>query len=243
MFGLLRDELETSFDLVVPDLRGHGLSEAPRKGWLAEDLADDMAALLHELDIPKIHTVGYSMGGFIALALAQRHPERVDRLALLCSAPFSASRRRRAGLAALEGLFRWLPPEAMLGITYRLLSGPDLPPQMKEVLPLIMRHNSRRGLSGGAHLLRKADLRPGLSSLPHSCLLVTAEHDTAVFQRDWQPLVDEVRSLRHVHFEGAGHGLAASHPEELTAILKDFLGDPPELESDEPTTSSRGNAA
>ena len=56
------------------------------------------------------------------------------------SAPFSASRRRRAGLAALEGLFRWLPPEAMLGITYRLLSGPDLPPQMKEVLPLIMRH-------------------------------------------------------------------------------------------------------
>lgn len=238
MFGLLRNDLEPEFDLLVPDLRGHGLSDAPQQGWQAEDLADDIAALLDALSIPKIHTVGYSMGGFVALALAQRHPDRVDRLALLCTAPYSSSRRRRAGLAALEQLFRRLPPEAMLGITYRLLAGPNLPPEMREILPMIMRHNCRRGLSGGARLLRKADLRPGLSTMQHQCLLVTAEHDTAVFPRDWQALLDEVPSLRHEHFEGAGHGLAASHPKELSALLREFLTDPPDHETPPKSSSS-----
>ena len=225
--GGVRRELSEAFNLVVPDLRGHGLSEAPGGAWEIEDFADDVAALLDAMAIERAHVVGYSMGGFVAQSLVQRHPDRVDRLGLLCTAPRQARPTMRAGLAALQALFRVVPPRAMLPISRRILSGPGMPPQMAYVLPWLLQHNTRRGISGSARALRRADLRGGLAAVRHPTLLVTAEHDTALPRVAWQPLLDSLCDIRHEHFDDAGHGLAASHGARLGALLRAFLEDTP----------------
>lgn len=75
-------------DHVTPyliDLPGFGKSESPMSCWSAFDYAD---ALVHYLDtrgIDKISLLGHSFGGKVALCLAIRHPERVDRLILIAS--------------------------------------------------------------------------------------------------------------------------------------------------------------
>src|SRR4051812_8452306 len=66
--------LASTFRVIVPNLRGHGRSEAPEGVATIDAMADD---ILETLDSMKIHEpvalAGMSMGGYIALSLAKRH--------------------------------------------------------------------------------------------------------------------------------------------------------------------------
>ena len=74
-------------DVIAPDNRGAGQSSAPDEPYTTAMFADDLAGLLDTLGIARAHVVGASMGGFIAQEFALRHPERLDRLVLCCTAP------------------------------------------------------------------------------------------------------------------------------------------------------------
>jgi 3-oxoadipate enol-lactonase len=74
--------LEESFDCVVFDNRGMGLSGPAQMPFTTADLAGDVVALLDALEIERTHIVGISMGGMIAQELALAHPERIRSLTL-----------------------------------------------------------------------------------------------------------------------------------------------------------------
>jgi pimeloyl-ACP methyl ester carboxylesterase len=67
---------------VVPDLRGHGASASPHEPALysPDQLAADLIAVLDEQGLQRVDVIGYSMGSWVALALAGSAPERVRRL-------------------------------------------------------------------------------------------------------------------------------------------------------------------
>ncbi len=71
------------FTTIVFDNRGAGKSDKPEGPYSISLFADDLAALLDKLNIPKAHILGVSMGGFVALDFAVRYPQRVDRLVLV----------------------------------------------------------------------------------------------------------------------------------------------------------------
>jgi pimeloyl-ACP methyl ester carboxylesterase len=75
-------ELERSFDCVVFDNRGMGLSGRAELPFTIADMAADTAALLDTLEIETAHVVGISMGGMIAQELALAHPERIRTLTI-----------------------------------------------------------------------------------------------------------------------------------------------------------------
>lgn len=69
---------------IAPDLRGFGRSSPSTRPVLSmEDHADDLVAILDTLGIEHVDLVGLSMGGYIALAFGEHHPERVRTLALV----------------------------------------------------------------------------------------------------------------------------------------------------------------
>ncbi|WP_309133409.1 alpha/beta fold hydrolase [Cellulomonas sp.] len=72
--------------LVVPDLRGHGASPRPGSYALAE-MADDVARLLDRLGVAGATVVGHSMGGVVAVVLAQARPDLVSALVVEDSSP------------------------------------------------------------------------------------------------------------------------------------------------------------
>lgn len=76
--------LSDSRRCIAPDLRGFGRSSPSTRSVLSmEDHADDLVAFLDTLDIEKADLIGLSMGGYVALAFADRHPERLRTLALV----------------------------------------------------------------------------------------------------------------------------------------------------------------
>lgn len=68
--------------VLAADHRDHGRSMRTEGSFRLEEAADDHAALLDVLGIPRVIVCGYSMGGPIALLLAERHPEKVAGMVL-----------------------------------------------------------------------------------------------------------------------------------------------------------------
>ncbi len=78
----VQDELARAFQLVIPDLRGHGASDKPASGYLIEDYVRDLGGLLDALALERFAIVGHSLGALIALAWATRNPSRAQALVL-----------------------------------------------------------------------------------------------------------------------------------------------------------------
>jgi 3-oxoadipate enol-lactonase len=76
------------FRVIVPDIRGHGLSGKPptSTGFAIRVMADDMVTMLDDAGAQAVHWVGNSLGGIIALDLVARRPERFASLALFGTA-------------------------------------------------------------------------------------------------------------------------------------------------------------
>jgi pimeloyl-ACP methyl ester carboxylesterase len=70
--------------VILYDLRGHGLSERPRTGYRVSDSVADLAAILDILGVDgPVHLLGNSYGGTVALGFAVAYPERVASMVLI----------------------------------------------------------------------------------------------------------------------------------------------------------------
>ncbi len=78
------DALAQRFTVITFDNRGTGLSDKPVEGYALANMARDISGLLDELNISRIHLLGYSMGGAIAQEFVRQFPDRVDSL-ILCA--------------------------------------------------------------------------------------------------------------------------------------------------------------
>ena len=119
-------ELGRAFRVLRYDQRGHGATDAPAGRYPFDLLIADALALMDALAIGKAHFAGLSMGGATALGLAQKHPDRLDRV-IVCDSPCQSTPTSRQqweeriviaqkqGMEALvePTLARWFPPEVM----------------------------------------------------------------------------------------------------------------------------------
>lgn len=77
------------------DLPGHGVSQVMGEVHSMEFLGDVVAGVMDKLGVEKATIVGHSMGGYVALALLKKHPQRVERLVMFHSTPNPDSEQRR----------------------------------------------------------------------------------------------------------------------------------------------------
>ena len=81
--------------VVTLDIPGHGISVVSGEIHTMDYLADTIAAALDKIGVEHATVVGHSMGGYVALAFAERHPERLDGLVLLHSTPYADSDEKK----------------------------------------------------------------------------------------------------------------------------------------------------
>ena len=74
--------VEPTYDAVLVDLRGHGLSDKPKSGYRAEQMAEDVYWLIKKLNLYQPVLVGHSMGASVATAFGANYPDMVRGLVL-----------------------------------------------------------------------------------------------------------------------------------------------------------------
>lgn len=78
-------ELTKTRKVIAVEMQGHGRTADTSRDITNENLADDVAALLEQLNIPRADLIGYSMGGAVAMHCAIRHPDKVRKVVVISS--------------------------------------------------------------------------------------------------------------------------------------------------------------
>ncbi|HMO07318.1 MAG TPA: alpha/beta hydrolase [Paracoccaceae bacterium] len=118
--------LARDFDVIVPDLRGYGLSDAPpdddgHTTYSKRQMARDVVAVLDSLGLQRAHVLGHDRGARVAYRLALDHPGRVERLGIVeiaTTADYWAHWDAGMAMAAWHWPFLAQPaplPETMIG--------------------------------------------------------------------------------------------------------------------------------
>jgi pimeloyl-ACP methyl ester carboxylesterase len=127
--------LAERFRVIVPDLRGHGWSDKPARGYRKAELLDDLIALLDRLEIDRVRWVGHDWGAWVGMLAALQRPERVEQL---------------VAMAIPHPWQRTLPPpRVLLTGTYQLVLGGPLGRQAMQ-RPRFLRLMLRKGRSRGS---------------------------------------------------------------------------------------------
>jgi len=100
---VLIDVFTSRFDVVAHDQRGLGRTDIPPEPYSMADYASDALAVMDDVGWERCRVVGVSFGGMVAQELAVTAPERIERLALVCTSPGGAGGSSYP-LHELEGL-------------------------------------------------------------------------------------------------------------------------------------------
>jgi pimeloyl-ACP methyl ester carboxylesterase len=114
-------ELSKTRRVIAVEMQGHGRTADIPRELSSENHADDVAALLKYLEIPRADLIGYSMGGRVAMQVAVRHPDRVRRVVVISSS-FRRDGMVQEGLDALSTLTPELFKGSPLETEYQRLS-------------------------------------------------------------------------------------------------------------------------
>jgi 3-oxoadipate enol-lactonase len=102
----VRRSLGSEYRLIAPDLRGHGRSEAPDIPYTVEAIADDLAALVQQLNLSQSVLLGHSLGGYVALAFAEKYPHLLAGFGLIHSTAYpddeQGKANRNKAIAAIQ---------------------------------------------------------------------------------------------------------------------------------------------
>lgn len=83
------EQLSMHYTVIAPDLPGHGESECVGNEHSMEIMAEAIFHLLHQNEIEKCVVIGHSMGGYVALAIAEQYPELIAGLGLFHSTAYA----------------------------------------------------------------------------------------------------------------------------------------------------------
>ena len=210
--------LAERYRVVTYDTRGHGASPAPEGPYTLDDLVDDLVALLDEVGAQRAHVAGLSLGGMTAMRLAAREPQRVDRLALLCTSakpdptPFldRAAAVRSGGTAPLAPAVasRWLtPPYAA--------EHPDLVAKLEAMIV----GSDDAGYASCCEVVAQVDLLADCARITAPTLVISGWDDPALPPEHQKLIADSIPGAELVTVSPGAHLANLEQTLQVTGLL------------------------
>ena len=213
--------LAGDFQLIAPDLPGHGaLADKARLSSISI-AADHVLKLMDELNIAAAAVMGLSMGGAVAQQLALRRPERVSHLILAATMPKGVPAFiERAEAAERDGLHkqiettltRWFTPEMVSEETPAVAYARD-----------VLFKTEVGNWACAWRALANHDAIEGLKSLNMPTLCIAGSLDPSTPPALLQSIAAAMPQASYVEIEGAPHLVALTHPDALADAIRAFV--------------------
>jgi 3-oxoadipate enol-lactonase len=179
MWNPQMEVLQSRFQVLRYDTRGHGDSDAPEGAYTLEQLGADAVSLMNALKIDKVHWVGLSMGGMIGQCIALNNPHRLITLTLCDTAAVMPSeyqqmRQERIDTALNKGMVALEQPTMERWFTASYLG--ENPPEVENIRN-IFRNTPVAGFVGCTEAIGKLDYLDRLSEIKLPTLIIVGEED------------------------------------------------------------------
>ncbi len=231
--------LAERYDVIAPDLMGHGESAKPVGDYSLGAFASGLRDMLAVLGVPSVTIVGHSFGGGVAMQLAYQHPELVDRLVLVGSGGLGREVSWLLRLLSLPGaeylMPFWFPKpivdgatgvgralgrrnirSARLGEFWRAYSSLAGAPNRRAFV-----RTMRSVIEPGGQAVNAADRLYLAARVP--TLIVWGDRDGVIPVAHAHAAHELIDTSELVILEGVGHFPHVEAPEVFTAALLDFL--------------------
>lgn len=207
------------------DTRGHGASSPARAGACSlADLGVEVLDVLDTIGVRRAHVAGVSLGGMVGMWLAAHRPDRVARLALVCtSAHLPPARRWLDRAAAVRGAGMTAVAEVprRLWVTSGL-AGRD--PELVDRLETMLAGIDAESYAQCCEAIAEMDLRPDLARIAAPTLVLAGANDPATPPEHAEAISSAVANARLQLLEPAAHLAPVEQPGVVTASLLDHLG-------------------
>jgi len=212
-------------DVVAHDQRGLGRTAIPPGPYSMADYAADAAALLDHLDWQTCRVIGVSFGGMVAQEFAVTWPERVERLALVCTSPggaggasyplheladLPAAERAATGLCILDTRFTpaWLAEHPSDRVLAEMMAARNDAPRSAE---------QRRGEAEQLAARRRHDVSARLSAVRCPTLVTCGRYDGIAPLANGEWIASRIAGAELRVYEG-GHVFFIQDPQALADL-------------------------
>jgi pimeloyl-ACP methyl ester carboxylesterase len=223
------EALAATHRVLAPDLRGHGDTPPSGVDYSMDALAEDVLAQLREKDINgPVALGGLSMGGYVALAIAARHPERIARLLLIATRAAAdtpeaaANRLRLAAEVERSGDIRPVV-EAFLPRVLAATTQAERPDLVTRVRRMMERASPAAVVGCLRGMAARPDRTALLASLDIPALVLAGAEDPIATPEEGQGIADALPRGRLVVIPRAGHLLPIEQVKTTTQALRAFL--------------------
>ena len=226
LFNSLANSISQHAQVIVPDLPGHGYSG--NLGYIheMEFMADCIHALCRELQLEKVFLLGHSMGGYVALAFAERFPENFDGIGLLNSIPFADSEEKKLersrAIMTLKSNHNVFLHETVV----RLFSGEHLRTNKKhiKVAEQVARKTSQRGMIAALEGMKSRKDRTEVIKKNSSRVFMIQGKNDRVFSTEAKKKISLIiKKAHYFELEKSGHMSFLEESEETEKIIWNIL--------------------
>lgn len=213
--------LAEHFRVLRYDQRGHGGTAAPPGPYRLGELGTDVLELLDRLGVARAHFAGVSLGGMTGMWLAQHAPERIGRLALICTSAELTPRqawRDRAAQARREGTTSMVASSLARWFTPAFAGGDGAVP-----FAAALSACDDEGYASCAEAIAELDLVDGLPRITAPTLVLAGREDPATPPPHAERIAAAVPGARLEVLDDASHLAVAERPDAVNALLLDHF--------------------
>jgi pimeloyl-ACP methyl ester carboxylesterase len=223
------ETLARQFTVITLDNRGTGLSDKPVTGYAIANMARDIRGLLDELEIARVHMLGYSMGGSIAQEFVHQFPDRVSSLILcatMCGGP-RATYAKSSVLRVMRDLDGLSPVQAARRI-WKVTYSPGYIERHPEIAEAQMRREIALPTPLHAADLQfqafaKFDREKTLSSIRCPALVLTGDLDELISPQNSRMLAKLIPGAKLIVIPGCGHRVLWEATDECVSRIVEFI--------------------
>jgi pimeloyl-ACP methyl ester carboxylesterase len=231
MWGPQLEAAPPGWRFIAPDLRGFGNSELGNEPLSMDLFADDLIAILDHLNIEQVVVCGLSMGGYIALSIADRYPHRMRAVVLAATRASADSPEVRKGRHELAKQARAFGSMAVVdAMLPKLVSGATKiqRPEVADFVRVMMQTTNAEAMARTLEALAsRHDYRDKVQSINVAAMVVCGDQDEIITREDMDLLARSVRGAKYELVPNVGHLPNLEAPDVFNSMLNTFLNSLP----------------
>jgi pimeloyl-ACP methyl ester carboxylesterase len=212
---------------IALDLPGHGLSGASPNVNTMELMADVLADICTQLKIERLLPIGHSMGGYAALAFAQKYPQYTSGLCLFHSTPNADTPQKRLARNTEIDLIQAGKRDAIIHTALPKLFAPQNVKRMQahiDEMTCNLQFTKDAGIIACLKgMQQRSDMNDFLKGFTKPLLFVFGKNDQYISAETAQAMADKFPQAVAMWFENSGHCAFLEEPDKAAEALAEFV--------------------